>query len=127
MRLGIPIAGRMLLISRTIVLIKLLLLLQHLLVRRIAVMRTRAIPIPRAVDALQKVCHDAMCVAAGSAPRYFTAEGFAGMKASIEGLSAWARELRRVARHEEHPWNAGLLLESLVSQARRALHSTAYE
>ena len=84
-------------------------------------------PIPRAVDALQKVCHDAMCVAAGSAPRYFTVEGFAGMKASIEGLSAWARELRRVARHEEHPWNAGLLLESLVSQARRALHSTAYE
>jgi DNA polymerase-3 subunit delta' len=84
-------------------------------------------PVPRAVDALQKVCHDAMCVAGGAPTRYFSSEGFRSMHASIEGLAAWSRELRRVARHEEHPWNAGLLLESLVSQARRALHSAAYE
>ena len=83
--------------------------------------------VPRAVDALQKVCHDAMCVTAGSAPRYFSAQGFAGMQASAAGLAAWSHELRRVARHEEHPWNAGLMLESLVSQAQRALHSSAYE
>lgn len=84
-------------------------------------------PVPRAVDALQKVCHDAMCLAGGAAPRYFSAEGFGGMNASIEGLAAWSRELRRVARHEEHPWNAGLLLESLVSQAHRALNSAGYD
>jgi DNA polymerase-3 subunit delta' len=31
------------------------------------------------------------------------------------------RELNRVARHAEHPWNAGLMTESLVQQGRRAL------
>ena len=77
-------------------------------------------PLARVVDALQKLCHDAACVAAGAAPRYFPAESVrAG--ADPAALHAWMRELNRVARHAEHPWNAGLMAESLVQQGQRAL------
>lgn len=77
-------------------------------------------PVPRAVDALQKLCHDAMARAAGAAPRFFPAAGLPA-RASLQALAEWAGELARVARHDEHPWNEGLLLASLVSQGRRAL------
>jgi hypothetical protein len=30
-------------------------------------------------------------------------------------------ELGRIARHAEHPWNAGLVVEALVQQGQRAL------
>ena len=43
--------------------------------------------------------------------------------ASFAALSAWSRELTRMARTVEHPFNAGLMLEALVSQARSALNS----
>lgn len=80
-------------------------------------------PLPRTVDALQKLCHDAACVAAGAAPRYFPVASIrAG--AAPAALSAWMRELNRVARHAEHPWNAGLMAESLVQQGRQALAVT---
>ena len=74
-------------------------------------------PVPRAVDALQKLCHDAMAQAVGGAPRYFAPQSLpAG--ARLAPLCAWARSLSRVARHDEHPWNDGLLLEALVSEGR---------
>jgi len=74
-------------------------------------------PVPRAVDALQKLCHDAMAQAVGGAPRYFAAQALpAG--ARMVPLCAWARSLSRVARYDEHPWNDGLLLEALVSEGR---------
>ncbi len=77
-------------------------------------------PLPRLIDALQKVCHDTLSVAVGAAPRYFPAAALrAG--AAPEALHGWMRELNRVARHADHPWNAGLLAESLVEQGRRAL------
>ncbi|WP_372527690.1 DNA polymerase III subunit delta' [Piscinibacter sp.] len=76
-------------------------------------------PLPRAIDMLQKLCHDAMRVAAGAAPRYFPP---ASMPAAppLDALSDWARELARAARHAEHPWNAGLMIEALVQQAKQA-------
>lgn len=77
-------------------------------------------PLARTVDALQKLCHDAACLAAGAAPRYFSAASI-GTGAEPKALSAWMRELDRVARHAEHPWNAGLMTESLVQQGQRAL------
>ena len=43
--------------------------------------------------------------------------------ASFAALSGWSRELTRMARTVEHPFNAGLMLEALVSQARSALNS----
>ncbi len=77
-------------------------------------------PLARVVDALQKLCHDASRVAVGAAPRYFPA-GSLRAGADPAALHAWMRELNRVARHAEHPWNAGLMTESLVQQGRRAL------
>ena len=80
-------------------------------------------PLPRLIDALQKLCHDAACVAAGAAPRYFPVASLAALGARCEmtALTAWMRELNRCARHAEHPWNAGLLAESLVQQGQQAL------
>jgi len=81
-------------------------------------------PLPRVVDMLQKLCHDAMRVASGGTPRYFPAPAMPPA-AALAALSAWARELGRNARQAEHPWNAGLLVESLTQQARLALNSHA--
>lgn len=77
-------------------------------------------PLPRVVDMLQKLCHDAMRVAAGGTPRYFPASCLPSAPL-LESLTAWSRELGRMARQAEHPWNAGLLVESLTLQARAAL------
>ncbi|MEO7009825.1 MAG: DNA polymerase III subunit delta' [Caldimonas sp.] len=77
-------------------------------------------PLPRLVEALQKLCHDALCVASGAAPRYFP-PGTVGRGADNVALTDWARQLTRIARHAEHPWSAGLLVESLVNEARTAL------
>ena len=84
-------------------------------------------PVPRALDALQKLCHDAMVSAAGARPRYFAASTLPS-GASFQALSDWARSLARVARHDEHPWNEPLLIEALVGEGRacwqRAKHGT---
>ena len=77
-------------------------------------------PLSRVVDALQKLCHDAACVAVGAPPRYFPAASIR-RGADASALIGWMRELDRVARHAEHPWNAGLMAESLVQQGQRAL------
>lgn len=77
-------------------------------------------PLARLIDALQKLCHDTMCMTAGGAPRYFNASSLPGA-ASLEGPLHWSRQLLRAAQHAEHPWNAGLMAESLVQQGRRAL------
>lgn len=77
-------------------------------------------PLPRVIDALQKLCHDSACVASGAAPRYFPAASIAP-GADAVALNAWMIELQRIARHAEHPWNSGLVIESLVQQGQRAL------
>jgi DNA polymerase-3 subunit delta' len=74
-------------------------------------------PIARAVDALQKVCHDAMVRASGGQPRYFAAHAVPG-GADLPALAAWSRSLGRVARHDEHPWHESLLIEALVCEGR---------
>ncbi len=77
-------------------------------------------PLPLLVDALQKLCHDALCVACGSAPRYF-APGLVPVRCGIGALTAWGQALREHARRAEHPWHAGLMVETLVQQAQAAL------
>jgi DNA polymerase-3 subunit delta' len=77
-------------------------------------------PVPRAVDALLKLCHDALALAAGGAPRYFPG-GSLPRAASMPALIEWQRSLLRVARHDEHPWHEGLLLDALVCEGRAAL------
>jgi DNA polymerase-3 subunit delta' len=77
-------------------------------------------PLPRLIDAMQKLCHDALCVAAGAPPRFF-APAALPKGASIEALTAWSKSLGRIAANAEHPWVAGLLVEALVEEASRAL------
>jgi len=81
-------------------------------------------PIARVVDMMFKLCHDAMRMAVGAAPRYFPAQAMCGVAdraADITALGDWYRELGRIARHSEHPWQAALTIESLVLQAKTAL------
>ena len=76
-------------------------------------------PLPRAIDALVKLCHDAMSMAVGGAPRFYPLASLP-TGASLPALVEWSKALQRAARFDEHPWNAGLLVESLVTQGRRA-------
>lgn len=80
--------------------------------------------IARAVDALQKLCDDVVRTSLGAAPRYFPAE-VVPSQPDLERLDAWSRDLARAARHAEHPLNAGLMIETLVTQARQALSTGA--
>ena len=72
--------------------------------------------VPRALELLQKLAHDLACVAAGGAPRYLPASA---ALTAVPGaaLQAWQASLLRAARHAQHPWNAGLLVEALVTEA----------
>ena len=82
-------------------------------------------PLPRVLDALNKLCHDAMAVTTGAQERFFPV-GSVVAAASLQSLAAWSHELARVARHDEHPWNEGLMLDALVASGARALNrSTA--
>ena len=79
-------------------------------------------PVPRVIDALLRLCHDALRVQQGASPLFFRALVPAGQGAGQGvGLVAWSLELLRQARHAEHPVNAGLLIESLVTQGQQAL------
>ena len=77
-------------------------------------------PQPRAIDALQRLCHDLLRRAHGAEPSYFPAQSLP-MPSNASGLHEWEQALRRAARHAEHPLNAGLLMESLVAQGQQAL------
>ena len=77
-------------------------------------------PLPLVVEALQKVCHDALCLTCGGAPRYFPRDRVVA-DASLAALLRWSRELARVAVEAEHPWAVDLAVESLVEQGREAL------
>lgn len=74
------------------------------------------------VDALQRLCHDLMAVAVNAAPRFFNPVDLPTGGAFSE-LVLWSKALVDTARTVEHPFNAGLMLESLVSQAKNVLNS----
>ncbi len=80
--------------------------------------------VPRALDAMFKLCHDHMALAAGGAPRYFALAALqANKQAGRDGarLSAWQAQLRHLARAAEHPWHEVLTVEALVASAYQAL------
>lgn len=77
---------------------------------------------PQAIDALQKICHDLLAVRSGAAPQFFDSADLPAA-ASLGSLTRWSKALMASARTAEHPFNAGLMLEALVSQARIALNS----
>ena len=76
-------------------------------------------PLPSVVDALQKLCHDQLCIVAGAQPRYFAKLATAS-RATAAALHVWSKSLATAARQAEHPLNAALLTESLVMQGRAA-------
>jgi DNA polymerase-3 subunit delta' len=87
-------------------------------------------PLGRVVDALQRLCHDAMAVAAGGVPRFFPADsagalvGAAAQGTTMKALARWADTLQRVARNVDHPWSEGLAIDALMAEGRAALSST---
>ena len=78
----------------------------------------------QAVGALQKLCHDLMAVGNGAEPRFFEAADLPAAPSRL-ALARWSKSLANAARTAEHPFNAGLMLEALVSEARTTLNSAA--
>lgn len=90
-----------------------------------------------AVDALQKLCHDIWSVRLGADPRFFSIKDLAAIPerppgkmsratqesagTGLHALASWSRDLNAIARTVDHPYNPGLLIESLVSRAKTAL------
>ena len=79
----------------------------------------------QAVDALHKLCHDVWAVKTGALPRFFSPADLPATypKSSMLALANWAKELATTTRTVEHPYNPGLMLESLASRAKIALNS----
>jgi DNA polymerase-3 subunit delta' len=75
-------------------------------------------PVPLVLDLLLRLAHDAMAHASGAAPRYYDATRMPA-SAPLPALIEWQRELLRVAPNDEHPWNAPLLVEALVTKGAR--------
>jgi DNA polymerase-3 subunit delta' len=84
----------------------------------------QGLPLPRLIDILTKLCHDAMAHAAGAPGRFFPPESLP-RPAAMAALADWSHELARVARHDEHPWNEPLMLDALAAAAARALRPAA--
>jgi len=78
----------------------------------------------QAIEALQKLCHDLVLRQTGAAPRFFKAEALPTSPASLATLTAWFKRLSTASRTSEHPFNAGLMLEALASEARLAILSS---
>ncbi len=76
----------------------------------------------RVVEALQKLCHDLVALQVGAAPRYFAVADLPKPPPLVR-LNAWSKALLQDARTADHPFNAGLMLEALLAQARNVLHS----
>lgn len=74
------------------------------------------------VDALQKLAHDLAATRSGAEPRFFE-PGALPKPPGWPALAQWHKDLVATASRVEHPFNPGLMLEALVSQARTALHS----
>jgi DNA polymerase III subunit delta' len=81
-------------------------------------------PIAELLDSLQKLCHDALCVNQQAPPRFFALKPSpTGAGPSLAALSHWAAALKNSRKTMDHPFNAGLMQEALVAQARSALNS----
>ena len=73
------------------------------------------------LDAQQKLCHDLMAAKSGAAPRFFKPADMPTAMPSYTALAAWHKTLSATAKTVEHPYNAGLMLEALVSNAQRVM------
>ncbi len=73
------------------------------------------------MDAQQKLCHDLMAAKSGATPRFFKSSDLPTAMPSYTALAAWHKTLSATARTVEHPFNAGLMLEALVSGAQQVM------
>jgi len=73
--------------------------------------------VPRLREVLQKLCHDAMAVAAGASPRYFPTASLPPA-AAWPKLADWSQSRGRRGRPVEHPFNAPLITDSLLAEAK---------
>lgn len=74
------------------------------------------------VDVLHKMCHDLMALRCGALPRFFEVGDLPKVE-SLQSLIHWAKSLSVTMRTVEHPFNAGLMQEALISQAQLALNA----
>lgn len=77
-------------------------------------------PVPRAIEALQRLAADLIRTAHGAPSAYFPRDALPAAR-NPEAMQEWARLLRDAARHAEHPLNANLLMESLIGQGQRLM------
>jgi len=77
------------------------------------------------LDAQQKLCHDLLACKAGAAPRFFNLVDLPKTESlpSYSALAQWQKSLQTTAKTVEHPFNAGLMLEAMVSEAKRVMAS----
>jgi DNA polymerase-3 subunit delta' len=61
---------------------------------------------------------------AASSLRYFNETDLPIVKTNGASLTAWFKRLSQAARSSEHPFNAGLMLEALCSEAREVMNAS---
>jgi len=74
------------------------------------------------IDGLHKLSHDMLAHTMGANPRFFAVKDLQP-SVSLTDVTEWSRALARTRRTMDHPFNAGLMLEALVAQAKTALNS----
>jgi len=72
------------------------------------------------VDVLQKLCHDMLALSVGAEGLFFDTQSLP-KPGNFRALSDWSRDLMHSAQSADHPFNKGLMLETLVSQAKIAM------
>ena len=82
------------------------------------------VPPSEVIDALQKLCHDLMMLQSNASLRYFNASDLPAVQTQSSQLTAWFKRLSQAARTAEHPFNPGLMLEALCSEAREVMNAT---
>ncbi len=74
------------------------------------------------ITIMQKLCNDLIANYFNSETRYFT-KSVLPKSQNIKALTQWFKDLSQAAKTAEHPYNAGLMLESLTVQASKALQN----
>ena len=83
------------------------------------------LPPSEVIDALQKLCHDLLMLQTQASLRYFNEADLPKLKVTSAQLTAWFKRLSQAAKTSEHPFNAGLMLEALCTEAREVMNSPA--
>jgi len=80
-------------------------------------------PVSLQIDAAHKLCHDLMSLHVDAEPRFFHRASMQGIRPDVRQLSEWAKALAHSMKTMDHPFNSGLMSETLVSQAQTVLNS----